>query len=45
VQFYSAKQFDQAIEQFQKAIEMDPNFAIAYQVLGQAYLARGMPLS
>src|SRR5262249_3037891 len=23
-------------------IEMDPNFAVAYQVLGQAYLARGM---
>jgi TolB-like protein/DNA-binding winged helix-turn-helix (wHTH) protein/Tfp pilus assembly protein PilF len=42
VQFYLARKFDQAIEQCQKTIEMDPNFAVAYQVLGQAYLARGM---
>jgi tetratricopeptide (TPR) repeat protein len=42
VQFYLVRQFDQAIEQCQKTIEMDPNFAIAYQVLGQAYLAKGM---
>ncbi len=42
VQFYMARQFDQAIEQSQKTIEMDPNFALAYQVLAQAYLARGM---
>jgi tetratricopeptide (TPR) repeat protein len=42
VQFYLARQFDQAIEQCQSTIEMDPNFAVAYQVLGQAYLARGM---
>jgi TolB-like protein/Tfp pilus assembly protein PilF len=42
VQFYLARKFDQAIEQCQKTIEMDANFAVAYQVLGQAYLARGM---
>jgi TolB-like protein/DNA-binding winged helix-turn-helix (wHTH) protein/Tfp pilus assembly protein PilF len=42
VQFYLARKFDQAIEQCQKTIEMDPNFAVAYQVLGQSYLARGM---
>jgi TolB-like protein/DNA-binding winged helix-turn-helix (wHTH) protein/Tfp pilus assembly protein PilF len=42
VQFYLARKFDQAIEHCQKTIEMDANFAVAYQVLGQAYLARGM---
>lgn len=42
VQFYLARQFDQAIEQCQKTIEMDPNFAVAYALLGQAYLAKGM---
>jgi len=42
VQFYLARQFDNAMEQCQKTIEMDPNFAIAYQVLGQSYLARRM---
>ena len=42
VQSYLARQFDQAIEQCHKTIEIDPNFADAYAVLGQAYLARGM---
>ena len=42
VQFYLARQFDQAIGQCQKTIEMDPNFAVAYALLGQAYLAKGM---
>jgi TolB-like protein/DNA-binding winged helix-turn-helix (wHTH) protein/Tfp pilus assembly protein PilF len=42
VQFYLARQFGQAIGQCQKTIELDPNFAVAYQVLGQAYLAREM---
>jgi TolB-like protein/DNA-binding winged helix-turn-helix (wHTH) protein/Tfp pilus assembly protein PilF len=42
VQFYLARQFDQAIEQCQKTIEMDPNFPVSYAVLGQAYLAKGM---
>jgi Tfp pilus assembly protein PilF len=42
VQFYMSRQFDQAIEQCHKTLEMDPNFALAYAVLGQGYLARGM---
>jgi eukaryotic-like serine/threonine-protein kinase len=42
VQLYLAKQFDQAIEQCHKTIEMDPNFAVAYSVAGQAYAARAM---
>lgn len=42
VQFYLTRQFDQAIEQCRKTLEMDPNFAVAYAVLGQAYLAKGM---
>jgi hypothetical protein len=35
MQFYLARQFDQAIEQCQKTTEMDPNRATADQVLGQ----------
>jgi TolB-like protein/DNA-binding winged helix-turn-helix (wHTH) protein/Tfp pilus assembly protein PilF len=42
LQLYLARQFDQAIEQCHKTLDLDPNFAIAYQVLGQAYLAQGM---
>ncbi len=32
VQFYMARQFDQAIEQCHKTLEMDPTFAVAYEV-------------
>ena len=42
VQFYLTRQFDQAMEQCRKTLEMDPNFAVAYAVLGQAYLAKEM---
>ena len=42
VQFYLTRQFDQAIEQCRKTLEMDPNFGVAYAVLGQTYLAKGM---
>jgi DNA-binding winged helix-turn-helix (wHTH) protein/TolB-like protein/Tfp pilus assembly protein PilF len=42
VELYLARQFDQAIEQCHKTLDLDPNFAVAYQVLGQAYLAKGM---
>jgi len=41
VQLYLARLFDQAIEQCHRTLEIDPNFAVAYAVLGQAYLARG----
>jgi TolB-like protein/DNA-binding winged helix-turn-helix (wHTH) protein/Flp pilus assembly protein TadD len=42
LQLYLARQFDQVIEQCHKTLDLDPNFAVAYQVLGQAYLAEGM---
>jgi TolB-like protein/DNA-binding winged helix-turn-helix (wHTH) protein/Tfp pilus assembly protein PilF len=41
-QLYLARQFDQAIEQSRKAVEMDPNFGVAHSVIGQAYAAKGM---
>ena len=33
VQFYFARQFDQAIEQAHKTLELDPNFAISYEFM------------
>ncbi len=42
VQLYLARQFDQAIEQAHNTVEMDANFAISYQVLGEVYLSKGM---
>jgi tetratricopeptide (TPR) repeat protein len=42
VQLYLARQFDQAIEQALNTLEMDANFAISYQVLGEAYVSKGM---
>jgi tetratricopeptide (TPR) repeat protein len=35
-------QYDKAIEQYRRIIEMDPNFATAYDGLGLAYTAKGM---
>ncbi|MDQ2921704.1 MAG: protein kinase, partial [Acidobacteriota bacterium] len=40
--YSNARQYDQAIELYLKAIEMDPNFAPAYARLGGTYLAKGM---
>jgi TolB-like protein/DNA-binding winged helix-turn-helix (wHTH) protein/Tfp pilus assembly protein PilF len=34
---YMAHQYDQAIEQLQNTLDMDPSFALARMVLGQAY--------
>ena len=42
VQLYLARQFDQAIEQAHNTLEMDANFAISHQVLGEVYLSKGM---
>jgi len=42
VQLYLARKFDQAIEQVHNTLEMDANFAIAYAVLGEVYLSKGM---
>ncbi len=40
-EFHTKKQYDQAIEQFRKAIEMDTNAVDAYYGLGLAYKAKG----
>ncbi|MGI9066148.1 MAG: protein kinase domain-containing protein [Pyrinomonadaceae bacterium] len=39
---YFARRYDQAIDQCQKALEMDPNFFLAHYTLGQAYEQKGM---
>jgi TolB-like protein/Flp pilus assembly protein TadD len=39
---YHAQQFDQAIEQSMKVLDMDPNFARAHEDLGRAYEAKEM---
>ncbi len=41
VQLYLARQFDQAIQQCHKTLEMDPHYAVAYAMLGQAYASKG----
>ncbi len=38
---YMAHQYDQAIEQLQNTLDMDPNFALPRMVLGQAYEQKG----
>jgi tetratricopeptide (TPR) repeat protein len=40
--FYYARQYDQAIEQYQRTLEMDANFANARLRLGEAYEQKGM---
>jgi len=42
VQLYLARQFDNAIDQAHKTLELDPNFAISYELLGEVYVSRGM---
>jgi TolB-like protein/Tfp pilus assembly protein PilF len=42
VQLYLARQFDQAIDQAHNTLEMDGNFAIAYALLGEVYVSKGM---
>jgi serine/threonine-protein kinase len=37
------RQYDQAIAEAQKALELDPNFPLAYAELGTAYVQKGMP--
>ena len=40
-QFYNEKQYDQAINGFQKAVTVDPRDAEAYTLLGEAKFAQG----
>ncbi len=41
VQLYLSRQFDLAIQQCHKTLEMDPHYAVAYAVLGQTYASQG----
>ncbi|MEW5986628.1 MAG: tetratricopeptide repeat protein [Chloroflexota bacterium] len=38
--YYAQEQYDQAISEYQAAIELEPDFAIAYLYLGDAYFAQ-----
>jgi len=40
--FYYARQYDHAIEQLQKTLEMDPSFIQAHIALGRTYAAKTM---
>src|SRR6185437_11130110 len=40
--YIKARQYDLAIDQLRKTIEMDKNFNLAYRYLGNAYLEKGM---
>jgi TolB-like protein/Tfp pilus assembly protein PilF len=42
VQLYLARRFDKAIEQAHNTLEMDSNFAISYQLLGEVHVAKGL---
>jgi eukaryotic-like serine/threonine-protein kinase len=39
--YYAARKYDQAIEYYQKALEMDSGFVIARRYLGMAYAQKG----
>jgi TolB-like protein/Tfp pilus assembly protein PilF len=39
---YCARQYDQAIEQFQKTLELDPHYGQALRYLGLVYLQKGL---
>ncbi|MGH2406348.1 MAG: tetratricopeptide repeat protein, partial [bacterium] len=42
LRLYLARQHDTAIEHYRKTLETDPNFALAHQRLGWAYVQKGM---
>ena len=42
VQLYLARRFDEAIEQAHNTLEMDANFAISYQLLGEVHVSKGL---
>ena len=39
---FSMRQYDRAIDQLGKALELDPNFPVAHESLGDAYEQKGM---
>src|SRR5688572_20540438 len=40
--YYFARQYDQAIGYYRKALDLDPNYAWSYLWIGQANLGKGM---
>ena len=40
--YYALRQYDQAIGQYHKTLQMDPNFGVCHAFLGMAYAAKGM---
>ena len=40
--FYYAHEYDRAIEQLRKTLEIDPNFAHAHRLLGESYREKAM---
>ena len=40
--YYEARQYDQAIEQERKTVELDPNYVPAHRTLGMAYVQKSM---
>jgi len=42
LRFYEARRFDEAIAQYKKVIEMEPNYPIVHAFLAHAYEAKGM---
>jgi eukaryotic-like serine/threonine-protein kinase len=40
--YFNARQYDLAIEQFRKTLEIDPNYGLTHWYLGQAYALKGM---
>src|SRR5262249_39466681 len=40
--YFSTRRYDQAIEQFEKALELDPGLAAAHGLLGLTYVYKGM---
>jgi len=42
LRFYEARRFDEAIAQYKKVIEMEPNYPIVHAFLAHAYEAKGL---
>ena len=40
--YYALRQYDQAIGQYHKTLQMEPNFGVCHAFLGMAYAAKGM---
>jgi serine/threonine-protein kinase len=40
---YRGRRYDEAVRQFRQTLELDPDFAVAHDMLGSVYLAQGRP--